>query len=217
MSRSTSAAGKVAGQHSLARMLLAVLVLAATFAGLARHRPFDGQSAWGLNGAALHSALPLPLPTASGGQQQQQQQQLRSRQAQQLEPQQAEQPQQPPLDLEASSPVHGRLVKAGPQAALAAIASGSGPCELSYWDACPGTQSWVQQRTAGTAPPFPSKWCATLYNDRLKIIYMKCTKTGGTALVSERTAWHGRGQLVDERPAGWLPTNPAAAAGAGFQ
>lgn len=166
----------------------------------------------------MHSALPSPLPTASAGQQPQQpQQQLRSRQAQQLEPEQAEQAQQLPLDVEASSLVHGRLVKAGPQAALAAIANGSGPCELLYWDACPGTQSWVQQRAAGTAPPFPSKWCATLYNDRLKIIYMKCTKTGGTALVSERTTWHGRGQLVDERPAGWLLTNPAAAVDAGFR
>lgn len=81
------------------------------------------------------------------------------------------------LQLEASMPVHGSLRKRGPLPALVQLAAGRSPAELSYRDA------WAAQRLAGGAPPFPSKWCAVMFNDKYKLIYLKCPKTAGNTLV----------------------------------
>lgn len=81
------------------------------------------------------------------------------------------------LQLEAGMPVHGSLRKRGPLPALVQLVAGRSPAELSYRDA------WATQRLAGGTPPFPSKWCAVMFNDKYKLIYLKCPKTAGNTLV----------------------------------
>lgn len=84
-----------------------------------------------------------------------------------------------PADLEVSMPMHGRLVKRGPQAGLEMLAQGSSLSEMMY-----GPQSvWAMQRLAGKTPPFPSKYPNIMYNDKYRIIYCKSPKTAGTTLV----------------------------------
>ncbi|PRW20519.1 DNase I [Chlorella sorokiniana] len=157
-------AGKAAGGHSAPRVLLAALVLAATFAGLGMLLLQGGQLAGGLQHTAFRSALSSLPPLSSAGH----------------HPQQPQSPLQLPLNLTASSAVHGRLVKAGPQPSLEAIAKGGSWCERSYADGCP----WLRERLEGSAPPFPSKWCAAMYNDKYQLIYLKCPKTAGNTLVA---------------------------------
>lgn len=41
----------------------------------------------------------------------------------------------------------------------------------------------LQLDLAGGTPPFPSKWCAVMFNDKYKLIYLKCPKTAGNTLV----------------------------------
>jgi len=83
------------------------------------------------------------------------------------------------VDLAAGTPTHGRLVKRGPQSSLEALAQGGDMLELSYIP----NGSWPAQRLAGSQPPFPSKWCAAMFNDKYKLIYLKCPKTASTSLV----------------------------------
>ncbi|KAI7836697.1 hypothetical protein COHA_009473 [Chlorella ohadii] len=54
------------------------------------------------------------------------------------------------------------------------------PLDLAYWEGSP----WTRQRAACTAPPFPSKWCAAMFNVKYKLIYLKCPKAAGNTLVS---------------------------------
>ncbi|KAI7845978.1 hypothetical protein COHA_000523 [Chlorella ohadii] len=83
------------------------------------------------------------------------------------------------VDLAAGTPTHGRLVKRGPQSSLEKLAQGGDMLELSYIP----NGSWPTQRLAGSQPPFPSKWCAAMFNDKYKLIYLKCPKTASTSLV----------------------------------
>ena len=165
------AAGKAAGSHSAPRVLLAALALAATFAALSMLMLPAGRLAWGLDRAAFGSGLPPLMCVAR----------------QHLPPPQHPPPQLPQLDLAASSRLHGLLAKAGPQPALEAIANGAMPLDLAYWEGSP----WTRQRAACTAPPFPSKWCAAMFNDKYKLIYLKCPKAAGNTLVG----WGGKGCL----------------------
>lgn len=83
-------------------------------------------------------------------------------------------------DLSAGTPKHGHLVKRGPQTSLAALAEGRDLLDLSYLK----EGNWAAERLVGSAQPFPSKWCAALYNDKYKLIFLKCPKTASTSLVS---------------------------------
>ena len=96
---------------------------------------------------------------------------------QQAGAQRAASPLPPGLDLTAGTPVHGRLAKRGPFQALAEMAAGRRSAELTYGP------EWAAQRLAGAHTPLPSKWCAVMFNDRYKVIYLKCPKTGGNTLV----------------------------------
>lgn len=82
-------------------------------------------------------------------------------------------------DLSAGTPTHGHLVKRGPQTSLAALAEGRDLLDLSYLK----EGNWAAERLVGSAQPFPSKWCAALYNDKYKLIFLKCPKTASTSLV----------------------------------
>ncbi|PRW60994.1 Sulfotransferase family [Chlorella sorokiniana] len=88
-------------------------------------------------------------------------------------------PQLTAVDLAAGTPTHGHLVKRGPQSSLEALAQGRNILELSYLP----EGDWATQRLAGSAPPFPSKWCAAMFNDKYRLIYVKCPKTASTSLV----------------------------------
>lgn len=89
------------------------------------------------------------------------------------------------VQLEAGTPVHGRMRKRGPLPSLVELAAGRSAAELGYRDA------WAAQRLAGSKPPFPSKWCAIMFNDKYKLIFLKCPKTAGNTLVSRRPSGAG--------------------------
>jgi hypothetical protein len=159
-------------QHARARGGVPVLIAAAALALIfsALRLPDAGRKAWQPKSAVIHSSILL-----QHGSQEQQTKQHGSQAQQELE-------QQPPaspaldLQLEAGMPVHGRLHKRGPLPALVDLAAGRSADELSY------RGPWAVQRMAGSAPPFPSKWCAVMFNDKYRLIYLKCPKTAGNTL-----------------------------------
>ncbi|KAL4423815.1 hypothetical protein ABPG75_001116 [Micractinium tetrahymenae] len=83
-------------------------------------------------------------------------------------------------DYDVESPVrtHGRLKKRGPLGALSMVGSGRSRAELCF------PADWREARLAGDKQPPPAKWCAIMFNDRYKLIYVKCPKTAGTTLVT---------------------------------
>ena len=42
---------------------------------------------------------------------------------------------------------------------------------------------WKRARLGGEKPAPPVKWCAVMFNDKYRIIYLKCPKTAGTPLI----------------------------------
>ena len=93
------------------------------------------------------------------------------------------QPRQPPdqwmpVDLSAATALHGVLAKAGANPGLVALAAGHTAAELSF------TGNWPEARLAGGRPPPRTKWCAIMFNDKYRVIYLKCPKTAGNTLVS---------------------------------
>ncbi len=73
---------------------------------------------------------------------------------------------------------HGRLKKRGPLGSLAMVGSGLTRAELCF------PPAWREARLAGDKQPPPAKWCAIMFNDKFKLIYVKCPKTAGTTLVT---------------------------------
>ncbi len=151
--------------------LFAAAALALIVAAL--RLPNISRQAWQPRLAGIHSAILLEL----------------SRQAQQdADAGPRAKPLAPPaldLQLEAGTPVHGRMRKRGPLPSLVELAAGRSAAELGYRGA------WAAQRLAGSKPPFPSKWCAIMFNDKYKLIFLKCPKTAGNTLVSWRPSGAG--------------------------
>ena len=121
--------------------------------------PSSGLAAWGLDAASF-----IPHFTA-----QQQQRQQR--------------PWVPPpedLDLTSAVPRNGLLTKHGPSdmvTQLSALVEGGGRAELGY------PLEWRDGRLAGQERDPPIKWCAVMFNDKYRVIYLKCPKTAGTPLI----------------------------------
>ncbi|KAI7840973.1 hypothetical protein COHA_005202 [Chlorella ohadii] len=146
------------GVHALFAAAALALIVAAL------RLPSISHQAWQPRLAGIHSAILLEL----------------SRQAQQdADAGPRAKPLAPPalVQLEAGTPVHGRMRKRGPLPSLVELAAGRSAAELGYRDA------WAAQRLAGSKPPFPSKWCAIMFNDKYKLIFLKCPKTAGNTLV----------------------------------
>ena len=175
-------ADKPGGPRLWVHVLLSATVLALVFAGMGMLLvPAGRLEAWGLDPAAIRVTLLPRLASADGPE---------------LEQQPYPQPAAPlplGLDLEAGTPVYGRMDKRGPFPGLVEMAAGRSSDELSY------RAAWSAQRLAGGDPPFPTKWCAVMINDRYKIIYLKCPKAAGNTLVRQgglgagAGCWGGRG------------------------
>lgn len=81
-------------------------------------------------------------------------------------------------DVESPFRTHGRLKKRGPLGSLSMVGSGLSRAELCF------PTAWREARLAGDKQPPPAKWCAIMFNDKFKLIYVKCPKTAGTTLVT---------------------------------
>lgn len=81
-------------------------------------------------------------------------------------------------DVESPFRTHGRLKKRGPLGALAMVGSGLSRAELCF------PPAWREARLAGDKQAPPAKWCAIMFNDKYKLVYVKCPKTAGTTLVT---------------------------------
>ena len=49
--------------------------------------------------------------------------------------------------------------------------------------------AWREPRLRGAHTPAPFKWCAVMFNDKYRIIYLKCPKTAGTPLIFYFGQW----------------------------
>ena len=86
------------------------------------------------------------------------------------------------IDLDSPAALNGLMTKHGPSAMVTgvrgALAAGqNATLALAY------PLTWREPRLAGAHTPPPFKWCAVMFNDKYRLIYIKCAKTAGTPLI----------------------------------
>lgn len=81
-------------------------------------------------------------------------------------------------NVESPAATHGLLKKNGPLGVLAMAGSGRTYEELCY------PVPWREARLRGVKERLPAKCSSIMFNDKYKLIYVKCPKTAGNTLVS---------------------------------
>lgn len=91
------------------------------------------------------------------------------------------------LDAYTQLSLHGRVTKHGPVVGLAqlsALFTGIDNPDPNMASALYYPGDWRQQRLAGKRPPPPGRLCAIMWNDALKVIFVKNVKAAGSTLVT---------------------------------